>query len=398
MSSLRIAVAGAGVGGLAVAAGLARAGHRIQIFDRFQAPAPVGSGLVIQPVGQSVLQALGVLSDAQHLANPIRRMIGHEANTGRRVLDVTYAPRVGLGIHRAALFDILLKAAVAAGVVLQTGHEAQAVDGSFIRFADALPAGPFDLIVDACGAGSPLSPMRSADLPYGALWATIDWPAQTELSQDHLRQVYRRADRMMGVLPIGREPGQTGQRTAIFWSLPRTAFDNWREAGLKAWREEALQFWPEFQPFADQIVDPDQFAMARYAHGTLRQVTAPGLAHIGDAAHRASPQLGQGANMALLDALALIRALDRAESHVPVALQWYGQARKWHVRSYQAISRLFTPQFQSDSRLQPWLRDRILFPLSQVPPLPRILTRLVCGDLLAPMPSLDRDSFRRLSR
>ena len=83
---------------------------------------------------------------------------------------------------------------------------------------------------------------------------------------------------------------------------------------------------------------------------------------------------------------------------MPVALQWYGQARKWHVRSYQAISRLFTPQFQSDSRLQPWLRDRILFPLSQVPPLPRILTRLVCGDLLAPMPSLDRDSFRRLSR
>ncbi len=397
MSPLRIAVAGAGIGGLAVSAGLARAGHSVQLFDRFDAPAPVGSGLVIQPVGQVVLQALGALEPAKRHGNPIQRMMGHEARSGRRVLDVTYAPRVGLAIHRAALFDVLMNGALEAGVDLQTGHEASEVRGSFLRFADAAPAGPFDLIIDACGAASPLSPITSQELPYGALWANVNWPAETALPQAQLRQVYRRAERMMGVLPIGREPGHEALRTAIFWSLPTRAYQNWRDGGLSAWRDEALRLWPEFQPFADQINDPDQFVMARYAHGTLKQVTAPGLAHIGDAAHRASPQLGQGANMALLDALALIQAVDRAEGHVPVALQWYAEARRWHVRSYQAISHLFTPQYQSDSRVLPWLRDRILFPLSQVPPLPRLLTRLVCGDLLAPMPSLDRESFRRLS-
>ena len=52
------------------------------------------------------------------------------------------------------------------------------------------------------------------------------------------------------------------------------------------------------------------------------------------------------------------------------------------------MSALFTPQYQSDSRLQPWIRDRILMPVSKIPPVPRILGRLVCGDLVPPYGSL----------
>ena len=49
------------------------------------------------------------------------------------------------------------------------------------------------------------------------------------------------------------------------------------------------------------------------------------------------------------------------------------------------MSAVFTPQYQSSSRVLPWLRDRLLAPLSRVPPLPRILTAIVSGDILPPV-------------
>ena len=58
MTGLNIAIAGAGVAGLAAAILLRRQGHCVTIFEQFEKPAPVGSGLVIQPVGLAVLDEL----------------------------------------------------------------------------------------------------------------------------------------------------------------------------------------------------------------------------------------------------------------------------------------------------------------------------------------------------
>jgi hypothetical protein len=44
--------------------------------------------------------------------------------------------------------------------------------------------------------------------------------------------------------------------------------------------------------------------------------------------------------------------------------------------------------YQSDSKILPILRDRVLFPASQIPPVPRILTRLVCGTMVPPVQRL----------
>jgi 2-polyprenyl-6-methoxyphenol hydroxylase-like FAD-dependent oxidoreductase len=62
MKQLDIGVAGAGPAGLAAALFLSRAGHSVEILERFETPAPVGSGLLMQPTGLTVLNALG-LSD-----------------------------------------------------------------------------------------------------------------------------------------------------------------------------------------------------------------------------------------------------------------------------------------------------------------------------------------------
>lgn len=386
---MKIGIAGAGIGGLAAAAFLARDGHGVTLFDQFARPESVGSGLLVQPVGMAVLDALGAGRMARDLGQPVGRMAGLEARSGRRVLDVSYGRsggRKGLGIHRAALFHTLHRAAIAAGVEVTPDYRATGRDGQYLLFSNRRE-GPFDLIVDACGAGSPLSPLQSRPLHYGAVWATVPWPEDSRLPPDHLSQRYRRADRMLGVLPVGALPSTPNQRlAAIFFSLPVAEHTQWRARDFEAWRAEATALWPEFAPYLGWITDQSAFTFASYSHGSLRAPWSDGIAHIGDAAHRASPQLGQGANMALLDARALHLALRQAKGDE--ALRLYAGARRWHVRAYQGMSAAFTPQYQSDSRVLPVIRDHALAPLARIWPVNRILTRLVCGDLLPPMPAL----------
>jgi 2-polyprenyl-6-methoxyphenol hydroxylase-like FAD-dependent oxidoreductase len=84
---------------------------------------------------------------------------------------------------------------------------------------------------------------------------------------------------------------------------------------------------------------------------------------IGDCAHAMSPQLGQGANMALVDAAALdaaVAAQPRAKVDWPLVFSAYADSRRAHIRYYRQASRLLTPLFQSHSRSLAWLRDSAL--------------------------------------
>ncbi|MBT0958764.1 FAD-dependent monooxygenase [Alphaproteobacteria bacterium KMM 3653] len=391
----KIAIAGAGIGGLAAAALLAQSGREVTLFDQFDAPRPVGSGLVIQPVGAFVLDECGAGEEAARLGNPIKRMLGHEVEQGRVTLDVSYSrrgkPGQGLAIHRASLFHVLWQSAQSAGAHLECSSDVTAApleNGKrWVEVAGKHRFGPFDLVIDASGVGSPLSGLRGAPLPYGAIWGNVPWPEDTPLPRDHLSQRYLRASHMVGVLPIGRMPQSDTPLAAIFWSMPAGSHAGWCGEPLQAWKDEAEALWPEFAPFLETITRHDQMTMARYSHATLRRPVSEAMAHIGDAAHRTSPQLGQGANMALLDAYALAYGLLSANGANPVeeALLFYHRARRYHVRIYQAMSAAFTPQYQSDSRALPLLRDRVLQPLSTLPPIPGILTRLVCGDMIRPV-------------
>ena len=380
-----IAIVGAGIGGLAAAAYLAKAGHSVHVFDKFKVPAPVGSGLVVQPVGQNVLGEIEALEGALHLGQQVKAMEGYEVDAGRKVLGVDYRDDFGLAIHRASLFHVLLQAAKQAGAVLVPDAEVSSIKAPSIEIKGR-QEGPFDLIINASGANSNLGPLVSKPLPYGAIWGTVPWPKDTQLETHHLQQRYQRASKMVGILPVGRLPDAEQPIATMFWSLRRDDFAAWQAAPLEDWKNEAEGIWPEMAPFLKSITAHEQMTMATYTHGALLRPVKGRVVHLGDAAHRASPQLGQGANMALLDACALNRAL--RDPDLDLALSHYVNARRAHVWLYQFLSASFTPQYQSDNTILPILRDRIFFPLSEVPPIPRLLTRLVRGDLLPPYGSL----------
>lgn len=88
--------------------------------------------------------------------------------------------------------------------------------------------------------------------------------------------------------------------------------------------------------------------------------------YLGDAAHATSPQLGQGANLALVDAWTLARCL-AVEPSLHDALYAYSAARRGHLGWYQFVTRALTPLFQSDYELLGALRDAVMGPLCRVP-------------------------------
>jgi len=392
---LKIAITGCGPAGLACALMLANDGHDIVIYERFDTPRPVGSGLILQPTGLSVLQDLG-LSDAIHSrGSRIDRIHGISTPTGKTVLNVNY--RVlgenlhGVAVHRAALFEVLYKEVISAGVEIVTGVEVEnaTINGTQIQMltAEGTVFGPFDLVIDASGASSKLRkhspyPTPVRELTYGALWGSFDWPG-SGFDQNTLEQRYVGAHTMIGVLPIGQHSEISNDQVAFFWSIKAENYGRWLENGLDKWKEHVLSIWPETVVILDQIENMSQMQLASYGHSTMRQPYGEGIVFLGDAAHSTSPQLGQGANMALLDSWCFARAL-RDSGNVGASASRYAAMRRWHVRAFQLSSLALTPFYQSDSRAFAALRDLLFDPVSKLPVVRRIVVGLVTGLLAGP--------------
>lgn len=369
---LRIAIVGYGTGGQAAAVALSRDGHAVEVFERAAELGPVGAGFLLQPTGQWALFELGLLDDALAHAAPIARLYG-ETVAGRAVMDLRYADLdarcCGLGMQRGALFE-LLHAAWSERRVLHRGCRIVSVDADKGALVDEFGhhhAG-FDLVIVADGAASTLRAQvhpAKIDQPYpwGAQWCLVAagaWPFGNEL-----RQRYVGARRMLGMLPVGTRPGDSQPRLSFFWSLPAAQLDR-AGTDAEAWRAAVAAVWPEACARLADTAIPHGLAQARY-RDTLHTRWWRGKAVLlGDAAHAMSPQLGQGVNMALLDALALRDAL-REEAGLPAALAHYAAVRRDHLRAYHFWSRWLTPLFQSERVWAPRLRDAAFLPLSRLP-------------------------------
>lgn len=350
---LRVAVVGAGFAGLASAALLARQGHAVTVFERFDEPRSVGAGVLLQPTGLAALQALGVLGEVLQRGARVTRLWGVN-HRQRPVVDLDYADwragGHGLGLHRGVLFEALWQAAARAGATVRTG---QAIERLAALEAD------HDLTVIANGAASTLRaqtglPVRERLYPWGAVWAILDDP--TGSAGETLWQWYRGAHQMLGVMPTGRAPGRDVPVVSLFWSLHADRHEAWRARGLAAWKDEVRALHTGADALLEQIERPEHLTWVRYRDVVMPRYHTARSVVIGDAAHATSPQLGQGTNLALLDALALARCVARP---VPLAraLADYTALRRAHLHFYGQASRLLTPLFQSDLRGLPWLRD-----------------------------------------
>ena len=216
---------------------------------------------------------------------------------------------------------------------------------------------PMKLVVVADGAGSDLrddTDLRSDVSVYswGALWFVGDHPPFPE----RLHQRVEGTRKMLGLLPTGEGPGpRTGTpHVSLFWSIRGDQVDDWK-LHFGEWKREVERMEPAAAPVLAQIQAPEQMLYARYRDVRMRRWATEDVVYLGDAAHAMSPQLGQGANLALVDAAVLADCLQQPP--VAAALARYSQRRRNNLWFYQLATRWLTPWFQSDLTPLGPLRD-----------------------------------------
>jgi 2-polyprenyl-6-methoxyphenol hydroxylase-like FAD-dependent oxidoreductase len=378
----QIGIVGCGVAGQAAAIFLAECGHEVTVFERFAEPRPLGAGLLLQPAGLAVLRALRL---GQQALSRGAKVVGLEAKTarGRRVLDLSYStlhPAAhGLGIRRGALFDLLHRRLNESATRLVTGTEIHDVvrehGKGVVIDQDEQRHGPFDLVVVADGAHSALRqrlmPQAHQKLyDWGCLWTTVPDSAGIGAAS-LLRQRVRGTRQMMGFLPVG-----DGQLT-MYWSLSTAALAPEVPLDLDVMQRAGRALWPEAADIVSAAVDANDFSRATYRNVALPRWSDGPILFIGDAAHGTSPQLGQGANLGLVDGWTLADVLGECPD-IRSAIARFAERRGPAVRFYRQASHLLTPLFQSNVESFGWMRDAFMGIACRLP-----IARTVAASTLA---------------
>lgn len=379
---MRVAVAGFGIGGATLSIALARDGHEVTVYERAGSLGPVGAGFLLQPSGQAALAQLGLLDDVETSSWRIRRF-NAESATGRLLSELRYDRRDpfghALGVARGRLFTVLHTAALKAGVALrtnvtivgarETGAEVAPVDGDGTRLK------PVDLLVGADGMRSALRAVvdpraRLRLSPFAALWGL---GTQGSVCREVLHQQARGVGLLAGHLPVGQ------REAAVFWGLRASELGTARREGFPTFVDRVAGVLPEAREVLESIGSFDGLLLARFGHATVRRRHTDRIVLIGDAAHPAPPHLGQGANLALLDAIALASAIREGRS-VPEALEAWDRVRTFQNTRYLLLARVVSPFFQSSHTWLARPRDVGLPILTRVPPMRAIMERVLAGN------------------
>jgi 2-polyprenyl-6-methoxyphenol hydroxylase-like FAD-dependent oxidoreductase len=308
-TSTDVVISGAGVGGLACAHALHRLGFTVTVCERRAEPADVAKGELLQPEGVAILDRWGVL--------PALRAAGAVAVDRLAIRDPAGAPLMTLdyralpGEHRQILcadYTTVLRVLADTLDPAVTVRRGVTVDGPLrdgtgrvagvrIRDHGTVEEIPARLVVAADGLSSPLrkeAGVTARRRAYDHRLVAIDVPG-VEVAPEVTAYLHEAGLRLLYPLP--------GRRARLYVQV---AADEMRGVDIDAWCTRLLAELPALAPHAAAIraaLDTRQVL----AIGRLRnpQLTVPGMAMVGEAAHTVHPMAAQGMNSSLADAAAL---------------------------------------------------------------------------------------------
>ncbi|WP_033345074.1 FAD-dependent monooxygenase [Catenuloplanes japonicus] len=364
MQNPRIAVVGAGIGGLATAAALARAGLRCDVFDRRDRPgrlSGMGLGIQLSPNGVRALRDLGAVPRRGAVVRPdaveLRRWRDN-ALLGRAPLDDAET-RYGAPywtLTRADLSGALLAAVDGAGLHLGRRCIGASVGrgGVRLRFADG-GEHVADLVIGADGVHSALraalgedgglGPRYSGHVAYRAVVPAAELPSH--LVHPHRVRVWLGPGRHCVSYPV-----RGGEQVNIVATAPSPS---------PALHPENL-----IMGYAEWCGSVRAVLSAAAGRGRVWPLWsgAPvprrhrgGLVLLGDAAHPALPWMAQGASQALEDAVTLGRCLS-GDDRAP--LERYETLRGARAARLAAAIRTATDEHHLPDGLRQRRRDRRL--------------------------------------
>ncbi|QYU70202.1 FAD-dependent monooxygenase [Leptolyngbya sp. 15MV] len=351
-----ITILGGGIGGLAAAIALRRAGREVRVIEQASRFARVGADINLTPNAVRALDGLGV-GDAvrQTAAQPrfrISRMWDTGAETSRLPMAEEAERAYGapqLTLHRADLLEAM-RSALPDGV-LQLGRRAQAVtvQGAVaaIAFADGREE-PCAALIGADGIHSLVRTALHGPEPprfTGVVAFRAVVPAARLCSLPNLDSFTK----WWGPSPTSQIvtfPLNRGEDIFIFATI---AQESWRHEG---WTQpgsvdELRDLYADFHPEARALLDACDAVLktALYERDPLPFWSRGAVTLLGDAAHPMMPFMAQGAGQAIEDAVVLARCVAAAPD-LPTAF-----------RRYQAARLDRTARIQIGSRENAWLRE-----------------------------------------
>ena len=334
----RVLIVGGGIAGLATAAGLMREGIECEVVERAERWAPLGAGIVLGVNAMKVMRSFGLAEEIAGAGTVLGR--GAITDDRDRLLGSTdfakLEPEFGptIALHRAALHDVLLKAAGATPISLGTSLASidQHAGGVDVRLTDGRESS-YGLVIGADGLRS-----RVRELLFGpnelAYSGYTCWRCVVELDVEEvaLREMWGRG-RRFGVVPIGQ--GQSYCFATV--NAPRGTPDP-PEDRLDRFRRNFGDFGGQIPRVLDTLKDPDELI-----HNDLQErIGGPWFDRrvllLGDAAHAMTPNIGQGAAMALEDAWVLIELL-KTGVRVEDVLPQFHERRRSRISWVQNQSR-----------------------------------------------------------
>ncbi|MEU7990824.1 FAD-dependent monooxygenase [Streptosporangium canum] len=363
MTLRKAIVVGGGIGGLATALGLRRAGWQVTMLERATAFQQVGAGLTLAP---NAVRALDFLGLGEHLRGRgmAQGAAGLRTCAGRWIMRTRVEElqhRFGVpafALHRADLHSMLIDALDEVDV--RTGHTVTGLpDGHTIACEGAGRSETMDadLIVAADGVHSRLREILFPGHPGPSYAGYVTWrgvvPADRVPSgvPGSLTESWGRGKRI-GIIPLG-----DGR---VYWyatrSVPEGACADADLAEVTSWYAgwhrpipQLLAATPPEALLRNDIYTVDT-PLATYVRGAV--------ALLGDAAHAVTPDLGQGACQALEDAVTLTALLE-SETDLGSALTAYDQQRRPRTQQLVRASAQFGRIAQWRNPLAATVRDTL---------------------------------------